>query len=92
MFGAANIRMICVSLYMQPNPLQQNPTLVLDLADYACQQLSVSFAVINTAGLSNFSVPQIIDINGGKWFVTIDCVSIGKINRFVDFFDMSVLL
>lgn len=52
--------------------------MVLDLVDYACQQLSVSFAVINTAGLSNFSVPQIININGGKWFVTVDCASIGK--------------
>ena len=67
-------------IFVQPNPLQQNP-MVLDLADYACQQLSVSFAVINTAGLSNFSVPQIININGGKLFIT---VSIGKY-RFVDF-------
>ena len=37
--------------FIQPNPLAH-----LDLIDYACQDLMISFAVVNKeAGLSNFS-------------------------------------
>ena len=48
--------------FPQVNPSQH----VLDLTDYACQELLVSFAVTNRAGLSNFSAPQMITIEGGK--------------------------
>ena len=52
----------CIVNLIQTNPSQQ----VLDLTDYACRKLLVSFAVINRAGLSNFSAPQMIFVEGGK--------------------------
>ena len=52
----------CIVILIQTNPSQQ----VLDLTDYACRKLLVSFAVINRARLSNFSAPQMIFVEGGK--------------------------
>ena len=46
--------------------MQLSPSVQLDLADYACQDLLVSFAVTNKAGLSNFSLPAQITVHGGK--------------------------
>ena len=37
----------------------------LDLADYACQEVQVSFAVTNEYGLSQFSDPVQIMVHGG---------------------------
>ena len=47
-------------VFMQVSPFAQ-----LDLADYACQELLVSFAVTNKAGLSNFSLPNSLIVFGG---------------------------
>lgn len=35
--------------------VQTNPFAQLDLADYACQEVDISFAVVNKVGQSNFS-------------------------------------
>lgn len=48
-------------------PLQADPFAHLNLADYACQELQVSFAVANTAGLSNFSSPIVVNVPGGQY-------------------------
>ena len=47
--------------------IQANPTSQLDLTDYHCQELLVSFAVVNQAGMSNFSLATqiLVDIEGG---------------------------
>ena len=45
--------------------LQVSPFTQLDLANYACQDVNVSFAVANAAGLSNFSSPTPITVPGG---------------------------
>lgn len=37
----------------------------LDLADYACQEVQVSFAVTNEYGPSRFSDPVYIMVHGG---------------------------
>ena len=46
--------------------LQVNPFERFDLFNYACQELLVSFAVSNKAGLSNFSLPTLITVYGGE--------------------------
>lgn len=46
---------------MQTNPRQR----VLNLADYACLELLVSFAVVSGDGISNFSIPQTVFVDGG---------------------------
>ena len=51
--------------------LQANPFEVLDLSDYACQELLVSFAVSNVGGLSSFSSTMRILLNGGNFFILI---------------------
>ena len=45
---------------------QMNPFERFDLFNYACQELLVSFAVSNKAGLSNFSLPTLITVYGGE--------------------------
>ena len=45
---------------------QANPFEHLDLIEYACQELMVSFAVSNRAGISNFSMATSMIINGGN--------------------------
>ena len=45
---------------------QANPFEHLDLTDYACQELLVSFAVSNMEGLSMFSPEISLIINGGN--------------------------
>ena len=45
---------------------QANPFEHLDLTDYACQELLVSFAVSNKEGLSKFSPAISMAINGGN--------------------------
>lgn len=52
--------------------IQANPFEHLDLADYACQELLVSFAVSNKEGLSNFSTAISMTINGGKMYMGDD--------------------
>ena len=47
---------------------QANPFEHLDLTDYACQELLVSFAVSNKEGLSNFSTAISMTINGGSTY------------------------
>lgn len=54
--------------------MQSNPLANLDLIDYACQDLMVSFAVANNeAGLSNFSPTTnvTIDIKGIRTFINL---------------------
>ena len=43
--------------------MQENPFAHLNLTGYACQELQVSFAVGNVAGLSNFSQKATIKVN-----------------------------
>ena len=45
--------------------MQAEPFTQLDLADYACQEVQVSFAVTNEYGLSQFSDPVHIMVHGG---------------------------
>ena len=45
--------------------IQVSPFEHLDLADYVCQELLVSFAVSNKEGLSMFSPAIPLIINGG---------------------------
>ena len=45
---------------------QASPFELLDLTDYACQELLVSFAVSNMAGLSMFSPTIHIILNRGN--------------------------
>ena len=47
------------------NNMQATPITELNLTDYACQELLVSFAVTNEAGLSNFSDPAQVSVHGG---------------------------
>ena len=42
---------------------------MLHLADYACQELLVSFAVSNMDSVSNFSIPTRITVHGGRQYV-----------------------
>lgn len=42
---------------------------MLDLAEYACEDMLVSFAVSNIDGASNFSLPTQITVHGGKQYV-----------------------
>ena len=49
--------------------MQADPFAHLDLADYVCQELQVSFAVANTAGLSSFSIPRVVSVPGGKHMI-----------------------
>ena len=56
--------------------MQSNPLANLDLIDYACQDLTVSFAVANSeAGLSNFSLTtnMTVDIRGIYMFINLQC-------------------
>lgn len=46
--------------------MQANPTALLDLTDYHSQELLVSFAVVNKAGMSNFSLAVHILVDEGK--------------------------
>ena len=46
--------------------MQANPTAPLDLSDYHSQELLVSFAVVNDAGMSNFSLATYILVDEGK--------------------------
>ena len=46
--------------------MQVSPYVLLDLSNYACQELRVSFAVTNKAGPSNFSQPTNIIVHGGE--------------------------
>ena len=39
----------------------------LDLVDYACQEVRISFAVTNRIGLSQFSDPVHIIVDGGMY-------------------------
>ena len=45
---------------------QANPFEHLDLIEYTCQELMVSFAVSNRAGISNFSTAISMIINKGN--------------------------
>jgi hypothetical protein len=52
--------------------IQSNPLAHLDLIDYACQDLVVSFAVGNKeAGLSNFSPNASVTVDIGGTHVTL---------------------
>ena len=46
--------------------VQMSPFERFDLFNYACQDLLVSFAVSNKAGLSNFSLPALVKVYGGE--------------------------
>ena len=54
--------------------IQANPFEHLDLIDYACQELLVSFAVSNVEGLSMFSPPISLIINGGNPIIISTCM------------------
>ena len=43
--------------------MQETPFAHLNLTGYACEQLQVSFAVGNVAGISEFSPTAIIQVN-----------------------------
>ena len=58
---ATFISRTCMALHM----IQASPFEHLDLADYVCQELLVSFAVSNKEGLSMFSPAIPLIINGG---------------------------
>ena len=45
---------------------QSNPFEHLNLIEYACQEIMVSFAVNNRAGISEFSPAISVIINGGN--------------------------
>ena len=62
---------LCYSSWSQGFLLQTNPFTNLDLADYACQDLLVSFAVGNVNGLSNFSLPTQITVHGGSYIYVV---------------------
>ena len=51
----------CIDYIMQASPFAH-----LNLTGYACQELQVSFAVGNIAGLSEFSPKTTIKINPDK--------------------------
>ena len=51
---------------MAYNIMQAGPFEHLDLTDYACQELLVSFAASNKQGLSMFSPTVPLIINGGN--------------------------
>ena len=50
---------------------QANPFEHLDLTDYTCQELLVSFAVSNMEGLSMFSPEIPLIINGGNLIIYV---------------------
>ena len=61
---------------------QANPFEHLDLIEYACQELMVSFAVSNRAGISNFSMAISMIINKGKLNIIIGNDVLGYHNGF----------
>ena len=50
---------------------QVSPYVQLDLARYACMNVSVSFAVSSTGGLTNFSQTTQVTVRGGIHFCLV---------------------